>query len=221
MSQPKQIKNDFPDFNMGALQTDYNALLQIIGFYMNKYIYTCEPVQVVDYADGLVSVKPLIQNTTATNKPIPVEDGDTIYNIPVAKFKTNGWLMDFSCAKDDIGLLIACKRDISKYKETHTTAVKGSQRTFSYSDGFFLPLDFEKTNEGSLKISNENTILQLTKNSVNIQASEVNIKADTANIEADSVNLGGNSGQAVARVGDSVDLQTGKIISGSSVVKAL
>lgn len=220
MSQLKDIQNNYPDFNIGALETDYNALMSIIGFYMNKYIYTCEPVQVASYKDGFVSVKPLIQNTTATNKPIPITDGDMIYNIPILKFKANGWKINFKCAEGDIGLLIACKRDITKYKDSHGTAIKGSQRTFSYSDGFFLPLDFSKDNEEGLILSNETTVLHLQKNSVNIEATEISIKAETANIEASTINLGGDSGQAVARVGDSVDLNTGKITSGSSIVKA-
>lgn len=216
----KEIQNEYPDFNVGALQNDYNALMSVLDFYVGKYIYTCEPVRVVSYKDGFVSVKPLIQNTTSTNEAIPITNDDIIYNIPILKFKANGWKINFNCAKDDIGLLIACKQDITKYKELHAEAIRGSRRNFSYSDGFFLPLDFSKDNEEGLILSNETTVLHLLKNSVNIEATEISIKAETANIEASTINLGGDSGQAVARVGDSVDLNTGKITSGSSIVKA-
>lgn len=46
------------------------------------------------------------------------------------------------------------------------------------------------------------------------------VTADTATITADTVNLGGTGGAKVARVGDDVNLATGKIISGSNKVKA-
>jgi phage baseplate assembly protein V len=55
---------------------------------------------------------------------------------------------------------------------------------------------------------------------VTVNADTARIHADTANIIADNVNLGGIGGPAVARVGDDVNLSTGKIISGSAKVKA-
>ena len=55
---------------------------------------------------------------------------------------------------------------------------------------------------------------------VEVAAPDVKVTADRAKIDAGSVDLGGAGGQPVARVGDSVDLGTGKIVSGSDVVKA-
>ncbi|GGL15949.1 hypothetical protein [Deinococcus radiotolerans] len=49
----------------------------------------------------------------------------------------------------------------------------------------------------------------------------VNVTAiTTVNVTATSVNLGGPGGSPVARVGDSVNLQTGQIVSGSPTVRA-
>lgn len=55
---------------------------------------------------------------------------------------------------------------------------------------------------------------------VTVTADTVDVTADTVTIESEAVQLGGAGGQPVARVGDDVDLGTGKIISGSGVVTA-
>lgn len=55
---------------------------------------------------------------------------------------------------------------------------------------------------------------------VEVEADTVTITADSASIIADTVNLGGTGGAKVARIGDDVNLSTGKIISGSNKVKS-
>lgn len=57
-------------------------------------------------------------------------------------------------------------------------------------------------------------------NKVTIEAPEVDVIADSVTIDSADIGLGGASGAKVARVGDDVDLGTGKIISGSDVVRA-
>ena len=63
--------------------------------------------------------------------------------------------------------------------------------------------------------------MQITENSVNITTETANITATQVDINASAVNIGGDGGQGVARIGDSVDLTTGLITTGSTVVKAL
>jgi phage baseplate assembly protein V len=55
---------------------------------------------------------------------------------------------------------------------------------------------------------------------VMVSAPVVDVAADRVDVTSDTINLGGGGGAAVARVGDDVNLSTGKIISGSSKVKA-
>ena len=55
---------------------------------------------------------------------------------------------------------------------------------------------------------------------VMVSAPVVDVAADRVDVTSDIINLGGGGGAAVARVGDDVNLSTGKIISGSSKVKA-
>lgn len=55
---------------------------------------------------------------------------------------------------------------------------------------------------------------------VTIDAQTVDVTADVVTVESADIRLGGAGGAKVARVGDDVDLGTGKIISGSDVVTA-
>lgn len=64
-------------------------------------------------------------------------------------------------------------------------------------------------------------VVKLGREEISIEAvTKVRVAAPIAVIEADDVRLGGDGGEAVARVGDDVDLATGKIISGSAKVTA-
>lgn len=215
-------KPNFPNINQGVWQTGYNALVQMIESYLKKYVGTVLPMQVVSYKNGFVSLKPVLGMKSPDGEDVAITDKDIIYNIPVVKLKANGWNMDFSCSQGDFGILIVSKYDITNYKENGDHAIKSvySPRMYSLSDGFFLPLDFNTTNEQGFVISKGNTSLQFTENSATITATTVNVSATTANIDADSVNLGGEGGLGVARIGDSVNLNTGKIVSGSTKVKA-
>lgn len=65
------------------------------------------------------------------------------------------------------------------------------------------------------------TEAHVTAPDVTIDAdADCTITAGSCTIISDDINLGGAGGPAVARVGDDVDLGTGKIISGSDMVKA-
>ena len=64
-------------------------------------------------------------------------------------------------------------------------------------------------------------VVKLGRNELTIEGvAKVRVIAPIAVIEADDVRLGGDGGAAVARVGDDVNLTTGKIISGSAKVTA-
>lgn len=53
-----------------------------------------------------------------------------------------------------------------------------------------------------------------------VDAPTVEVTADNVTVTSDNIQLGGAGGAAVARVGDDVNLTTGKIITGSAKVKA-
>ena len=60
----------------------------------------------------------------------------------------------------------------------------------------------------------------VTAEGATIDAQTVDVTADVVSIDSGDIRLGGAGGAKVARVGDDVDLGTGKIISGSDVVTA-
>lgn len=215
-----KVKNKIPNMGLGALDNDYSALLTIIQSFLSLYVMTCQPVKVVSSKDGFVNLQPVLRKTTTTGENIPITDNDIIYNVPLLKFSANGWKINFTAKAGDLGLLICSKYDISNYKKIHNESQVGSSRVFSLSDGFYLPLDWNISDEEGFVISKDNTVLTLKTSGVKIQGGTVDIEALTANVNASSVNLGGNGGSGVARIGDSVDLSTGKIITGSSIVKA-
>lgn len=215
------IKNKIPNINMGALNNDLSALMQIFETYLGLYVMTCLPVEVVSYEEGFVNLKPVLIRTNSTGEEIEITDNDIIYNVPMMKLSANGWKMNFNAKEGDLGLLIASKFDISNYKKNHQSSVVGSRRMFSSSDSFYLPLDWNTENEEGFVLENGETSLTLTENSITIKGDEVNINATTANIVADEVNIGGDGGLGVARIGDEVDLDTGLIKTGSSKVKAV
>ena len=214
------VKNRIPNMGLGALDNDYSALLTIIQSFLSLYVMTCQPVKVVSSKDGFVNLQPVLRKTTTTGENIPITDNDIIYNVPLLKFSANGWKINFKAKAGDLGLLICSKYDISNYKKDHKESQVGSARVFSLSDGFYLPLDWNISDDEGFVISKDNTILTLMTSGVKIQGGTVDIEALTANVNASSVNLGGSGGLGVARIGDSVDLSTGKIITGSSIVKA-
>lgn len=215
-----KMENKLPNINLGAEDNIYSALMQIFETYLGLYVMTCIPVTVNNYNDGFVDVKPVLKKTTVNGQTIDITDDDIIYNVPLMKIKANGWKLNFNAKKGDLGLLVASKYDISNFKKEHKEAIINSRRMFSLSDGFYLPLDWDTSNESGFVISKGNTELTLTENDVTVKGTTVNIQADIANIDAVSVNLGTGVGAGVARIGDEVDLQTGKIITGSTFVKA-
>lgn len=215
-----KVNNTIPNMGLGVLDNDYSALLTIIQSFLSLYVMTCQPVKVVSSKDGFVNLQPVLRKTTTTGENIPITDNDIIYNVPLLKFSANGWKINFKANAGDLGLLICSKYDISNYKKEHKESQVGSARVFSLSDGFYLPLDWNVMDDEGFVISKDNTSLTLTTSGVKIQGGTVDIEALTANVNASSVNLGGSGGMGVARIGDSVDLSTGKIITGSSIVRA-
>jgi len=62
-------------------------------------------------------------------------------------------------------------------------------------------------------------VVHLTRDGIVIESDQrITVRAPNVLIDADQIDLGGAGGAAVARVGDDVDLGTGKIVSGSSKV---
>lgn len=233
------IERNAPSFNPGALTDFYTAVQQAIADYLGDYVSTCIPVEVVSVPTNtetgetnnqLVNVKPVLQNTLMNGTVLPITDNDIYYNIPMMTLFGNQCEISFEVSPGDKGLLIASKYDISNYKSFHTTTDKPTLRKFSFSDGFFLPLDFQQKQTGII-LRNGETVLNILPEEVTITTKTINATAETATITAQAVNLGGEGGADIARVGDTVSVNvesgssagtwSGTITSGSSVSKSI
>lgn len=219
------MANNYPNINPSSFDDLYSGFTQIIRSYLNDYLFTAIPVSVASVSEDnrFVNLSPVLQNITTRGQIIPINENDIYYNIPMMTMFGNGCEISFNVAVGDRGLLIGCKYDTSNYKQTHEVSPVGSSRTFSFSDGFFLPLDFKTKTEGVV-IRNGETVL-------NLMPEAVTITTKNATVNAESVNLGGTGGANIARVGDSVQVEitsgssagtwNGTITSGSSVSKSI
>lgn len=195
--------NNIVGGNKGALNDPVAGFMNLMERYLRSYVNTVQPVEITAInGDGTVNVKPLLQNKTTNGDVLhPVE----IYNIPILSLKGNNCSLVFDVAVGNQGLLIAGQYDITDYKKTKAVSGKPTNRTYSYSDGFYLPMTLTDKQDNKMTINYGNS-------SITLKDSQVDISTTTANINADTVNLAGG-GSGVARIGDKVSVQ---VMSGSS-----
>lgn len=191
----------------------YNALIYIINSEIRK-INTADLVRVIAVKGDTIDVQPLLGNIRA--------NGSMTETSPIGGIRYIQWQFGLNKIKavpevGDIGILIACKRDISNVENGNV----GSFRQFSLADGIYIggieglnqtPTQIIEFSENNLSITGTGTIT-ITAPNVNVNATE------SATITSPSISLGGEGGQPVARVGDAVS--GGVIISGSNVVTAV
>ena len=223
------LTNIMPNLSLGV-NSPYTADEQKFKYFTDAFVDTVTPVEVVAVNGALVDVKPLLQRVTINNEVIDITDADIINNVPVLKFYGNKCKLYFELSAGVKGLLLASKFDIRNYKKVHGECEVASARQFSFSSGFFLPVDFGNNDTTGFVIENGETYLQILPEEVNIKSTTINVDCTTANVNATAVNLGGDGGAQVARLGDKVQVEVksgssagtwdGVITSGSMIVKA-
>lgn len=225
--------SNFPNINPSSLDNPFSAIEEVIKQYLNNYLFTCSFVEVVGVSgdNNFVNVKPVIQNITTTGVPIQITNNDTIYNVPMMSlFGGANMQISFVSSVGDKGILIACKQDISNFKQSGSVSPVASLRQFSNSDGVFLPLFFQNKQNG-IVLKNGDTLLNILEDSVIVNSSKVSVVADEATISASKVALGADGGLGVARLGDQVEVEVksgssagkwvGTITTGSATVMAI
>lgn len=225
--------------------TDYNKLLNFVENYMLN-INTMMLGQVVSFdpATQLAVVQPSIMmilpspNGTETifdrlqNKVtiqhLPMAP---IQDVPVQYMRSGDFAITMPIAVGTTGMLIFCQRDISLWMKNGGVAQQGQLNRFDINDAVFIPGVFNNVNKladynpnaleiraGSDKISMDGSNIVITSGgNVNVTGDQVNVTGSTVNVDGDTVNLAGG-GAGVARIGDDVNLTTGKIITGSTKV---
>jgi protein gp138 len=130
------------------------------------------PASVVAF-DGTsrVQVQPLI--------PLVATDGQQtsraqIASIPVVQVGAGGYFLHFNLKPGDLGLIIACDRDISNFLQSYQEAQPNTARIKNFSDSFFLPCvmnGFTVAGE-----DRENAVLQNIDGTVRISLSTTGVK---------------------------------------------
>ena len=218
MNEELQIGIDLSD-----MADDYNALIYIINSEIKK-INTADLVRVIAINENnTIDVQPLLGSIRA--------DGSMNETSPIYGVRYVQWQFGLNKIKavpviGDIGLLIACKRDISNVENGNV----GSFRQFSLADGIYIG-GIEGLNQPatqSIEFAQDSLTITGT-GTININAPTVNVNATTsAVVTSPSVELGGTGGQSVATIGKKVTVDgtptgttVGFIAEGSQIVKAV
>lgn len=197
--------------NKGAFVDPIAGFMTLMDRYLRNYVNTVQPVEVTGVNDdGTVNVKSLLRSKTTNGQTL---EPSVIYNIPVLSLKGNNCSLMFDVSEGNQGILIAGQYDITEYKKNKSVSDKPTSRTYSYSDGFYLPMTLTDKQDNKITITYGGSSIEVADSGITINgSSSVDITTTTANITADTVNLAGG-GNGVARVGDKVEVE---ITSGSS-----
>lgn len=213
------------NYNPANIDTLTGAFEEVLkNFSMN--LEGCIPAIVKSYdrATNKAVVQPAINMISTDGTPIERSD----LEMEVLNLCGGGVVLSFPLRAGDTGWIIACDRDTSLFKQNMNVSIPNTYRRHKYGFGFFIPDRITKINVS--EEDKENFVIQTTDGTTKISVGNSGIKLETTknvdvnasavNVSALSIGLGGEGGSPVARVGDTVDLNTGKITSGSGIVKA-
>lgn len=221
--------------------SELNALQYIIYTNIVNTVNTMVVVKVVAVNGDRIDVIPVCKELSNTGEPI---DTSILPNIRYIKWQYGQNSFILTPKVGDIGIMIVSKQDTSGLTKEGDSICQTSS-VFNCGDGIYLggieglnqePTQFIKFEDDDITFTGTGTI-NINAKTVNVESETASIKADTATVEATgtttvkgatvnveattALNLGGIGGAEVARVGDSVNLQTGKITSGSTIVKSI
>lgn len=214
MNEELQIGIDLSD-----LADDYNALIYIINSEIKK-INTADLVRVIGVNENnTIDVQPLLGSIRADGS---MNEISTIYGVRYIQWQFGLNKIKATPVIGDIGLLVACKRDISNIENGNV----GSFRQFSLADGIYIG-GIEGLNQPatqSIEFS-ENNLKITGTGTITVEAPTVNVNASTsAVVTSPSVELGGTGGKKVALDGDTVvagGVVVGNIVATSTKTKAV
>lgn len=163
--------------NPAAMSTPFGIFDLMLRQYFGSRLAVMQPVQVVSVSGTFANVRPVIARFDTNGQKINITDNDIIPNIPIVQpFSAKGTVR-INVAAGDKGLLFAGNFDTSNYKQAHGETTVGSARQFNWSDGFFMPVDFQALPDGVLIQSGASEI-KATDSEVTITTSKLKITAD-------------------------------------------
>lgn len=179
--------NNVPNFNPAALETESGVAEESFLNFAFERIDTVIPVKVHSVIEGdnsLINVIPVQTSETTGGEELSNGEDAVIYNVPLMMLYGKNSQITFEVQEGDFGLLFAAKRDISEYKFGHIEGVPPTRRIFSFSDGFFVPLDFQNVESGVI-LRNNQTIVKITDGDITINSNgTMNINCTDATVNA-------------------------------------
>ena len=172
--------------NPADMSTPFGIFDLMLRQYFNSRLAVMQPVEIVSVNGTFASVRPVLAQFDTNGKKINITDKDIIPNVPIVQPFATGGTVRIKVGPGDKGLLFAGNFDTSNYKQSHASTTVGSGRQFSWSDGFFMPVDFQSLPEGVLIQSGASEI-KAKDGEVSITTSKLKITADveiTGNITA-------------------------------------
>lgn len=178
-----------------------NTIAGMMNVLFNKLMQSIDgvlPAKVVAYKGypaNVAQVQPSI-NLLATNSQQTPRG--QIAEVPVCQMGGGGSLLRFNLSPGDLGLILACDRDISLFKQFWSAAPPNTNRIKNFSDALFLPLVFTGVTVESEDIAN--ATLQSLDGSIRISlfpdkikmTGEIELKGNAALF--DSGSFGGGEG---------------------------
>lgn len=236
--QPISLDNalkSFWDLNAKEMNTALPAT--VLAFDATKQQVTVQPTIKAVVKDDTSQEK--IFNRLGNKIGVKHVEMPAIEGVPVQYMRAGTFSITVPITVGDTGLLVFTQRSISRWIKEGGIAKQEDLNLFAYSNAIFLPFVPSEINAdasysstaleikaGSDKISLDGSNVSITTSgNVTVDAGgNAEINATQADINADTVNLAGG-GQAVARVGDTVDLNPGsptytQILTGSSKVSS-
>lgn len=162
--------------NPAALTTPFGIFDLMLRQYFGSRLAVMQPVEIVSVNGAFANVRPIIARFDTNGQKINITDKDVIPNIPIVQPFAASGTVRIKVGPGDKGLLFAGNFDTSNYKKDHASTTVGSARQFNWSDGFFMPVDFQALPEGVLIQSGASEI-KAKDGEVSITTSKLKIKA--------------------------------------------
>lgn len=176
------------NFNPSVDPANYNNFGGVTGFIFKKLMENIDdvlPGQVVSFNrdTNTAVVQPLVKLVSTEGTGI----NRSQYQAFVVQIGGAGFTLNFKLNPGDLGLLIACDRDISACMQRNALAKPNTARMKSFSDSFFIPLVLRGNTVAPSDAGN--AVLQSLDNSVKLSLGTNKLTAAAATVEIDADNL--------------------------------
>lgn len=193
--------------------TQLGQAIELITNQAIKKLEICLPCVVVKVRGSRVDVQPQIQAKTTAGEKI---SRPIVFNVPIFTIAAAGFRISMPVKAGDTGYIFGCDRDTSLfYQAQGGQDIPNTGRTHSFSDGFFVPIQFfnysvtdavEITNDSTF-IKLENGKIEINTDNIKITAQEIEVTAPMTKING-SLTVNGNIESTGSISNSAVDLET-------------